>query len=247
MRKLVGFALLILACRRASPDSSDAATAPAAPAKTDRQQKAEAAAHVFFEQPEKYRSVTYCGDTFAPTTGVFKIDWMNSDACVSAESCKVSVVSGDSAMVTLVFTELGGKPEIDLGASDFGVNRLKLKAYQASLPTTPFVYHLWARLSTYYNYEFIHAESTHYAVSLSEQRDSIAQVTGYAPKSAPYAQALFSLLQDDKPHRVAIEIIYMDHPKSNTIVGISAFFHEGDNMTADECAIRRRDFGTEKL
>lgn len=84
-------------------------------------------------------------------------------------------------------------------------NRIPIRVYEATMPRSPTTFRAIATLSDYYNYEYAHAQSTHYSIRL---RDDSGRINGFILKSSPDSERLVQTLSDGMGHFVTVTLQY---------------------------------------
>jgi hypothetical protein len=109
-----------------------------------------------------------------------------------------------------------------------GRNDTALATFKATSSETSTIFHVSARLSDYFNYEYRGTQKTHYAVEVRDTGSFAGtQLHAYIARSDPTAPALFDLLKDGEPHTVTIELAYNKRSQSTDVAKVVRFLCGG--------------------
>lgn len=107
--------------------------------------------------------------------------------------------------------------KIDWEAS-MGKNPMTWKAYLAQRPTRPMLFRVAAKLSHYYNYEFMNAQDTYLSIELAG--NTLPLIYGYVRRGSKSGKRMYEILKDGEYHHLIVKIRFLagDHPGSNTVL-----------------------------
>ncbi len=114
------------------------------------------------------------------------------------------------------------------------VNPMAMAAFQASMPTQPVVWRMYAKLDTYFNYEFLGQQASYYSFRVSDSRAPQKRRWTYAKKGTADAEAMFQALSDGKESEVTVSIAYPTSRRSNEITKLVAYYGQGYLQTSRE-------------
>jgi hypothetical protein len=134
---------------------------------------------------------------------------------------------GTEQRADFVVRSTSSGPKIDWPAST-GYNPMTLRAFAAERPQRAIEFRVVCELTDYYNFAYVNARATHYAVKLLEE-NPYQQMHGYVLKSSPDGQRIYKLLQSGKPVNLMLEL-QLIRPDGNWIT---------DNDGGGICAINR--------
>ena len=120
------------------------------------------------------------------------------------------------------------------------VNPMAMAAFQASMPTQPVVWRMYAKLDTYFNYEFLGQQASYYSFRVSDSRAPQKRVRTYAKKGTADAEAMFQALSDGKESEVTVFIAYPTSRRSNEITKLVAYYGQGYLQTSREIDDERK-------
>jgi len=135
-------------------------------------------------------------------------------------------ISGDSSTV--------GLGRAAGSRSSVGYNPVSFAAFQAQHSRKPRLFRVWAKLTSYYNFDYNDAEKTHPSIELRDKNR--ASLTGYIRSTAPTAPALLDVLKDSEPHAVIVELRYLPDSHEASVVEIERFLAERWRQQPEEVA-----------
>ncbi|MBX3197262.1 MAG: hypothetical protein KF850_34425 [Labilithrix sp.] len=122
--------------------------------------------------------------------------------------------------------------------SSYVVNPMTMAAFRAAMPTTPSIWRLDARLDSYFNFEWVNAQATHYSFRLAEVGEQVNYVHAYAKKGEPDAEAMFEALSNGGTKNVTVSLAFPRTRRNNGIVKLVKFYGTDFRQTEREDADR---------
>lgn len=157
------------------------------------------------------------------------------DSCADIEPFgNCSVVTDDKHTPIVWLRSSNGGLLIDWRATS-QVNPMTLAAFRATMPTNAAPWRLRAKLSTYFNYEFISAAATHYSFSIFEiGMTELEGIHVFARKDSEEGRSMFGALSDGAAHNVTIAMAFPETLQNNGIAKLTEFFGVGFLQTDRE-------------
>jgi hypothetical protein len=155
------------------------------------------------------------------------------DKLANGDYCSVEVVFGKNDKDYYHLKNTADGLKIDWRSS-VGYNPVSFAAFQAQRSKKPQLFRVWAKLTSYYNFDYDDAEKTHQSIELRD--NNRAALTGYIRRTAPTAPALLEVLKDGDSHPVIVELRYLPDSREASVVEIERFLAERWRQQPEEVA-----------
>lgn len=155
------------------------------------------------------------------------------DKLADGDYCSVEAVFGKNDTDYYHLKKTADGLKIDWRSS-VGYNPVSLAAFQAQRSTKPHLFRVWAKLTSYYNFDYNDAAKTHESVDLRGKNR--AHLTGYIRRNSPTAAALLDVLKDGDSHGVIVELRYLPNSRDASGVEIERFVAERWRQQPEEIA-----------
>ena len=150
----------------------------------------------------------------------FQILTQDEPKAVEGHWVEVQAVIGRGKVASIYHlkkTEAGYRIDWESSA---GFNPTSVAEFHATRSTTPVRFRAWAKLDSFYNFEFAGNQDTFWSITIM---DSAGETIGYgyAMKNAPVGDQLFKALRDGAEHRVVLDLVYLPDARSSSCFVIS--------------------------
>lgn len=155
------------------------------------------------------------------------------DKLAEGDYCSIEAVFGKNDTDYYHLKKTADGLKIDWRSSA-GYNPVSIAAFQAQRSKKPQLFRLWAKLTSYYNFDYDDAEKTHQSIDLRDKNR--ATLTGYILRTSPTASALLDVLKDGQSHPVMVELRYLPSSRDVSVVEIQRFVAERWRQQPEEVA-----------
>ena len=155
------------------------------------------------------------------------------DKLADGDYCSVEVVSEKNNKDYYHLKKTADGLKIDWRSS-VGYNPVSFAAFQAQRSRKPQIFRVWAKLTSYYNFDYNDAEKTHQSIELRDKNRAL--LTGYIRRTTPTAPALLEVLKDGDSHPVIVELRYLSDSGETSVVEIERFLAERWRQQPEEVA-----------